>query len=323
MAGAAFAWPVAGRRVWLAGHRGLLGTALHARLCAAGAYVIVATRAELDLRRPEPVAAFLAAHRPDAVVLAAGTVGGIATSAARPAEFLADNLAIAAAVIPAAHAAGIGRLVYVGSSAAYPEKAPDPIGPESLLDGPLAAPNQWYALAKIAGAKLCEAYRRQHAASYVAAMPTNLYGPHDRFDLDDGHVLAALMRRIDRAARAGAAEVVVWGSGRPRREFLYVEDAADALVHVLERYDEPLPINIGTGSDVTIAELATMIATVAGFRGRLVFDPAKPDGAMRKRLDVAALAALGWRPRVPLAEGLARTWAWYRANCPPPEADAN
>jgi len=311
------AFGLAGRRVWVAGHRGMVGGALVRRLARADCAVLTVARQDCDLRRQGEVERWLGEARPEVVVVAAATVGGILANAARPAEFLYDNLMIEANVIHAAHAAGVAKLLFLGSSCIYPRLAPQPMPEACLLEGQLEPTNQWYALAKIAGVKLCQAYRRQYGSDFISAMPTNLYGPGDNFDLESGHVIAGLIARMHAAKTEGAAEVEVWGSGRPRREFLHVDDLADACVHLLELdSDEAVPesspwINVGCGVDLTIAELAEKVRTVVGFEGRPRFDPGRPDGTPRKLLDTSRLSALGWRPRIPLDQGLADTYRWY------------
>jgi GDP-L-fucose synthase len=310
----ALCYPLAGRRVFVAGHGGMVGSAVVRALRRRGdCEVLTAPRPGVDLRRQDQTEAWLAAARPDAVVLAAARVGGILANDARPAEFLYDNLAIASAVVEGARRAGVGRLLFLGSSCIYPREAAQPIREEALLSGPLEPTNQWYAVAKIAGLKLCEAYRRQHGLDCIAAMPCNLYGPGDRFDLDGGHVVPALMRRMHEAKLRGVPEVVVWGSGTPRREFLHVDDLARAALLLLERHDGAEPVNVGTGEDVTIAELAAGLRAAIGYDGRLAFDPSKPDGVPRKVLDTSRIRAFGWRPRIALTEGLAATYRWYAA----------
>ena len=304
------AYPLAGKRVWVAGHRGMVGSALTRRLAAEGCEILTVGRAEVDLRRQAAVEDWLAAARPEAVFLAAATVGGILANDRNPATFLYDNLAIAANVIHGAWRAGVEKLLFLGSSCIYPRDAPQPMAEEALLTGPLEPTNQWYAVAKIAGIKLCQAYRRQHGADFIAAMPTNLYGPGDSFDLETSHVVPALLRKIHLARETGAGEVAIWGSGRPRREFLHVDDLADALVHLMRVYSGEAHVNVGSGRDISIAELAALIAEIVGFEGRFVFDGAKPDGAPRKLLDVTRLARLGWTPRIGLRDGLRRTYAW-------------
>ena len=307
-------FPVRGRRVFVAGHRGMVGAAVTRALAAAGAEVLTAPRPGVDLRRQAETEAWFAEARPEAVVLAAARVGGILANAARPAEFLYDNLAIAVSVIEAARGAGVDRLLFLGSSCIYPRAAPQPITEEALLTGPLEPTNEWYAVAKIAGVKLCQAYRRQHGCDFVSAMPCNLYGPGDNFDPESSHVVPGLMRRMHEAKCAGTPWLGVWGTGRPRREFLHVDDLAAAAVCVLECYAEETPINVGAGADVTIAELAGLLKDVTGYDGRLAFDPSKPDGAPRKLLDVSRLAALGWRPRIGLREGLEDAYRWFLAH---------
>jgi GDP-L-fucose synthase len=302
------------RLVWVAGHRGMLGSALVRRLEREGAEVLTVGRKAVDLRRQGQVEEWMAQARPEAVFLAAATVGGILANDTRPADFLYDNLAIEANIIHGAWQTGVRKLMFLGSSCIYPRLAPQPMAENALLTGPLEPTNEWYAIAKIAGIKLCQAYRRQHGADFISAMPTNLYGPGDNFDLQSSHVVPALIRKADEAKRAGAKELSVWGSGKPKREFLYVDDAADALVFLMQRYSGEEHINVGTGEDVTIAELAQTVAAVTGFEGGLVFDAAKPDGAPRKLMDVGRLNALGWRAGTSLRDGLARAYDWYRAN---------
>ena len=304
---------LSGRRVWIAGHRGMVGQALVRRLSAEDCEIVTARHDCLDLRRQTDVEAWMAVARPDVVVLAAARVGGILANAAAPADFLYDNLAIETNVIHAAYRLGVPKLLFLGSSCIYPRDADQPIAEEALLSGPLEPTNEWYAVAKIAGVKLCQAYRRQHGADFIAAMPTNLYGPGDNFDFETGHVIPALIARLHAAAATDAPSVEIWGTGRARREFLYVDDLADALVHLLGHYSDEPPVNLGTGRDIAIAELAERIAALVGYRGRLRFDGDKPDGTPRKRLDVSRMTKLGWRARTGLGEGLARTYAWYRA----------
>jgi len=299
--------------IFVAGHRGLVGAALVRSLRAAGYdNLLLRTRAELDLREQRAVDAFFAAERPQAVLLAAAHVGGILANSTYPAEFLRDNLAIQTNVIDAAWRHGTRKLLFLGSSCIYPRLAPQPMPEECLLTGALEPTNEWYAIAKIAGLKMCQAYRRQYGFNAIVAMPTNLYGPGDNFDASNSHVLPALLRKFHEAHASGASEVEVWGSGAPRREFLHVDDLADACLHLMRHYDEELWINVGSGSDVSIAELARIIADVVGFRGTLRFDPSKPDGTPRKLLDSRRLAALGWAPRVSLEAGIRSTYAWYR-----------
>jgi nucleoside-diphosphate-sugar epimerase len=306
--------------IFLAGHRGMVGQAIHRRLQAEGAEVLTADRAELDLRDGAAVGAFLAQHRPSQVILAAAKVGGIHANNTYPADFLFDNLAIQNSVIQGAFAAGVQQLLFLGSSCIYPRDAAQPMKEDALLTGPLEPTNEPYALAKIAGIKLCESYNRQHGTDYRAVMPTNLYGPFDNFHPENSHVLPALLRRFHEAKLAKAPEVVVWGSGTPMREFLHVDDMAEASLHVLrldraayEAHTQPMQrhVNVGTGVDVTIRELAEQVAAVVGYEGQLTFDASKPDGTPRKLLDVSLLAQLGWRAHIGLREGLAETYAWF------------
>ena len=305
-------YSIEGKRVFVAGHRGMVGSALMRRLAQEECRLLTATREALDLRDQAAVDRWFEDHRPQVVFLAAARVGGIHANATRPGEFLYDNLAIAANVIEAARRGQVEKLLFLGSSCIYPRLAPQPMPESCLLTGPLEPSNEAYAIAKIAGLKLCQAYRRQYGCDFVSVMPTNLYGPNDNFDLVSSHVLAALIAKTDAAIRQAGATVEIWGTGRPRREFLHVDDLADAVVFLMKNWSEDEPINIGSGEDVTIAELAGLIARVLGFTGRFVFDPSKPDGAPRKLLDVSKLTALRWRPRIGLAEGIRQTYDWYR-----------
>jgi len=304
-------YPLGGRRVWVAGHRGMVGAALVRRLAHEDCEILTVDRAEVDLRRQSEVEDWLAETRPQAAVVAAATVGGIQANDSRPAEFIYDNLAIEANVIHAAWRCGVEKLLFLGSSCIYPRDAAQPMTEEALLTGPLEATNQWYAVAKIAGLKLCQAYRRQYGCDFITAMPANLYGPGDNFDLASSHVVAALMRKAHEARIAGDDSLAVWGSGRPRREFLYVEDLADALVFLLQTYSGEAHVNVGAGKDIVISELAALIAEVVGFAGGLTFDPGKPDGTPRKLLDVSRLSELGWSPSTGLRDGLAQTYRWF------------
>jgi GDP-L-fucose synthase len=306
-------FPLRGRRIFVAGHSGMVGSAILRRLEARGetSGLLTADRGELDLSRQAEVEAWFERHRPEAVFLAAAKVGGILANATRPADFIAENLAIELNVVAAAHRTGVRKLLFLGSSCIYPRLAPQPIPETALLTGELEPTNEWYAVAKIAGMKLCEAYRRQHGADFISVMPTNLYGTNDNFDLQSSHVLPALIAKAHNAKRTGAATLEVWGTGSPRREFLHVDDLADACLHLMERYSAPEPVNIGTGEDLSIRELAELICRVVGFRGTLVFDTGKPDGTPRKLLDVSRLHALGWRHRIPLEEGVRQTYRWY------------
>jgi GDP-L-fucose synthase len=309
---------LAGRRVWVAGHRGMVGSALMRRLAREHCALLTVGRAQCDLRDPAALARWLKGARPEVVVVAAARVGGILANASQPAAFLYDNLMIAANVIEAAHRVGVEKLLFLGSSCIYPKLAPQPLKEDYLLTGPLEPTNEWYAVAKIAGVKLCQAYRRQYGCDFISAMPTNLYGPGDNFDLTTSHVVPALIAKMHAAKAAGAPEVEVWGSGRPRRELLHVDDLADACVHLLEVYGDEAPINVGCGADLTIAALAARVRAVVGFQGRLRYNAARPDGTPQKLLDVARLAALGWRPRIPLDQGLAATYRWYLDHAAPP-----
>jgi len=302
-----------GARVWVAGHRGMVGAALVRRLAAEPVEVLTVAREDLDLRDTAAVAAWLAEHRPDVVLMAAAKVGGIAANDRQPVEFLSDNLAMELAVIDGAHAVGVRKLLMLGSSCVYPKLAPQPIPEDALLTGPLESTNQWYAVAKIAAIKLCQAYRRQYGADFVSVMPTNLYGIGDNYDPEDSHVPAALIQRMDRARRAGESRVTVWGTGEPLREFLYVDDLADACVHVLRHYSDEAPINIGSGEELSIADFARLVADAVGYSGTLAFDASRPDGTPRKRLDCARLTALGWRAATPLRDGLRSAYADYLA----------
>jgi GDP-L-fucose synthase len=308
------AFDLAGRRVWVAGHNGMVGSALVRRLASEDCEILTANRRELDLTRQSDVEAWIAARRPHAVIMAAARVGGILANDSYPADFLYDNLAVETNVIHAAHKAQVAKLLFLGSSCIYPKMASQPIAESALLTGPLEPTNQWYAIAKIAGVMLCQAYRRQHGSDFISAMPTNLYGPGDNFDLASSHVVPALMAKAHSAAAAGAPTLEVWGSGKVRREFLHVDDAADALVHLLKTYSGHEHVNVGSGEDVTIAELADLIRQITGFAGDLRFDAGKPDGTPRKLLDVSKLSALGWSARTTLHDGLASTYQWFRAH---------
>ncbi len=296
---------LSGKSIWVAGHRGMVGAALVRRLARDGHRVITAGRDTLDLMRQAQVEDWVAANRPDVVIVAAARVGGIAANAARPVDFLHDNLMIEANIMRAAADNGVGKLLFLGSSCIYPRRAPQPMAEDALLTGPLEETNQWYAIAKIAGIKLAQAYRQQMGLDFISAMPTNLYGPGDNYDLESSHVIPALLRKAIEARDSGAATMTVWGSGTPLREFMHVDDLADALVFLLENYSAADHINVGTGQEVTIAEVAQTIADTVGFTGELVFDASRPDGTPRKLMDSARLLALGWAPRIGLADGLA------------------
>ncbi|MFQ5958070.1 MAG: GDP-L-fucose synthase family protein [Alphaproteobacteria bacterium] len=311
---AANRFALAGRRVWVAGHTGMVGSALVRRLSRADCELVTVDHATLDLTRQADVEAWMAEAHPGGVVIAAARVGGILANDSYPADFIYDNLMIEANIIHAAHTIGVNKLLLLGSSCIYPKLAPQPIPESALLTGPLEPTNEWYALAKIAGIKLCQAYRRQHGRDFISAMPANVYGPGDNFDLETSHAVAALIAKAHAAKVAGARALEVWGTGKPRREFLYVDDLADALVHLLEVYTGAETVNVGCGEDVTIAELARLVCEVAGFDGALDFDTSKPDGTPRKLLDVSRLAALGWSARTSLRDGLALTYDWYCAH---------
>lgn len=303
-----------GKRVWVAGHRGMAGSAIVRRLSAEHCDVLVASRDEVDLRRQADVEAWIEQARPDAVFVAAAKVGGIKANDALPADFLYDNLAIEVAVIHAAWKAGVKKLLFLGSTCVYPKLAPQPMPENALLSGPLEPTNEWYAVAKIAGIKLCEAYRRQYGADFISVMPTNLYGLNDNYHPDHSHVPAALIRRMHEAKHKGSPQVSIWGTGTPRREFLFADDLADACVFLMQRYSGNEMVNIGIGEDMTIAEFARTVADVVGFKGELVYDTSRPDGTPRKLVDTTKLAGLGWRAKTPLREGLAKAYEDFKRN---------
>jgi GDP-L-fucose synthase len=298
--------------IYVAGHRGLVGAAVVRALERQGHGLLLRTHKELDLTEQAAVREFFERERPQAVVMAAARVGGIQANNTRPAEFIRDNLLIQDNVIDAAHRAGVAKFVFLGSSCIYPKLAPQPIKEDYLLTGPLEPTNEWYAVAKIAGLKMCQAYRRQYGFHAISLMPTNLYGPGDNFDLQSSHVLPALIRRFHEAKLRGDTTMSIWGTGTPRREFLHVDDLADAVVYLLKTYDDEPIVNIGWGEDVTIKELAEMIAAASGFEGRLVFDSSKPDGTPRKLLDTSRLTSLGWKPKITLRAGIEQTYAWFK-----------
>ena len=300
-------------RLYIAGHRGLVGAAIRRRCEALGfTELLLRDHKALELRDAAAVERFFAAERPEYVFLAAARVGGIHANDSQPADFIRDNLLIAANVIDAAWRHKARKLLFLGSSCIYPKLAPQPLREEDLLSGPLEPTNQWYAIAKLAGLKMCQAYRRQYGFDAITLLPTNLYGPGDNFDLETSHVLPALLRKIDSARSRGEERVTLWGSGTPRREFLFVDDLADACVFLMQHYSDERPINVGCGEDLTVLELAKLIAAVIGFRGGFELDRSKPDGTPRKVLDVSRLRALGWRPRVDLRSGIALTYEWFR-----------
>jgi len=308
------AFSLAGRLVWVAGHRGMVGSALVRRLEREGCDILTVGRSDVDLTRQAQVEDWMAETKPEAVFVAAAKVGGIYANDTAPADFLYENLAIEANIIHGAWQTGVAKLLFLGSSCIYPKLADQPISEDALLTGPLEPTNEWYAIAKIAGIKLAQAYRKQHGADFISAMPSNLYGPGDDFDLQTSHVAAALMRKAHEAKEAKANSFEVWGSGTPRREFLHVDDAADALVFLMQHYSDFGHLNVGSGDDVTIRELAQLMMDVVGFKGELRFDTSKPDGTPRKCMDVTRLSALGWRAGIGLREGLADMYGWYRAN---------
>ena len=311
MADAVSIYTLGGKRVWVAGHGGLVGSALMRRLASGDCKLLSATRSELDLRRQQDVEAWFAEARPQAVFLAAATVGGIHANDSRPGEFLYDNMMIEANIVHAAWRTGVEKLLFLGSSCIYPKFAPQPMAESDLMTGPLEPTNQWYALAKIAGIYLCRAYRQQHGCDFISAMPTNLFGPGDFFDAENSHVIPALMGKIHKACEEDASEVEIWGSGKPYREFLYSEDAADAMVFLMKSYSGGVHVNVGTGEELKIIEIAGLIADVVGYRGDWRFDTSRPDGTPRKLIDCTLLNSLGWTPRVGLREGLQETYDWY------------
>lgn len=303
-----------GKRVWVAGHRGMAGSAIVRRLAREECAVITATRKELDLLRQADVLAWVSDQKIDAIFHAAATVGGILANSTRPADFLYENLEIATHVIHAAKVSGVKKLLFLGSSCIYPRLAPQPMHEEDLLTGPLEPTNEWYAIAKIAGIKLCQAYRRQYGCDFVSVMPTNLYGPGDRYDPREGHVVAALIMKVHAAKLANSPTVELWGSGTPRREFLFSEDLADACVFVMKHYSGEGFLNVGTGRDMTILELAESIANIAGWHGEFIFDRSKPDGMPRKVMDVSRLSALGWTAPTGFESGMREAYRWYVDN---------
>jgi len=307
-------YPLSGKRIFVAGHRGMVGGALLRRLQKIDCEILAVTHTEVDLRRQAETEAWLAANKPDTVFVAAATVGGILANDTRPAEFLYDNMMIEGNLIEGARRIGVKKLLFLGSSCIYPRLAPQPMKEEHLLTGALEPTNQWYAIAKIAGLKLCAAYRRQHGSDFISAQPTNLYGPGDTYDLQASHVIPALLAKMHVAKITNAAEVEIWGTGKPRREFLHVDDLADALVFLMERYSDESHVNIGWGEDVSIAELAALIADIVGFKGRLRYATDKPDGMPRKLLDVSMLDGIGWRPKIGLRDGLADAYRWFVEN---------
>jgi GDP-L-fucose synthase len=317
------AFSLAGQRVFVAGHTGMVGSALVRRLARDNCEIVTVGHGEVDLRRQAETEDWLAQAKPSAVFVAAATVGGILANDSRPGEFLYDNLMIAANVIEGSRRVGVRKLMFLGSSCIYPRLAPQPIAEDSLLTGPLEPTNQWYGIAKISGLKMCAAYRRQYGCDFISAQPTNLYGPHDNFDLKTSHVVAALIAKTHHAKTIGAASIEIWGSGKPRREFLHADDLADALAFLMQNYSSEQPINVGWGKDLTIGEFATLIAEVVGFNGGFRYDTSKPDGTPRKTLDVSRLSALGWHPSIPLRQGIADAYRWYVEHMTSAPAAAN
>jgi GDP-L-fucose synthase len=301
-------FPLEGKRVWVAGHRGMVGSAISRRLAREGCELIVAGREVVDLGRQAEVEAFMAREKPDAIFLAAAKVGGILANDTRPAEFLHDNLVIETNIINSAYQNGVSKLLFLGSSCIYPKFAPQPIMEDSLLTGPLEPTNEWYAIAKIAGIKLAQAYRKQYGADFISAMPTNLYGPGDNFDLNSSHVMPALIRKAHEAKLSGADSITIWGTGSPRREFLHADDCADACVHLMKTYSDFEHVNVGSGEDLTIYDLAQLVCQVVGFKGEIVRDTSKPDGTPRKLMSNAKLAAMGWRATIDLRVGILRAY---------------
>jgi GDP-L-fucose synthase len=306
-----------GKRVWVAGHGGMVGAAIVRRLAQEGCTLLTATRSSLDLREQAATEAWLDRQRPQIVFIAAAKVGGILANSRAPADFLYDNLMIEANIVHGAFKAGVEKLILLGSSCIYPKLAAQPIGEDALLGGPLEPTNEWYAIAKIAGIKLCQAYRAQHRVDFIAAMPTNLYGPGDNFDPISSHVLPALLLKAHAAKLAGAATMTIWGSGTPTREFLHVDDCADAIVHLAKAYSDPSPVNVGSGAEISILDLARLVADVVGFRGSFAHDLSKPDGTPGKLMDSAKLRRTGWSPRIPLRDGVAALYDWFLAQPAP------
>jgi GDP-L-fucose synthase len=305
------AYSLAGKRVWVAGHRGMVGSALMRRLASEGCELLTAGRETVDLRRQEQVESWMATEKPHAVFVPAATVGGILANDTRPAEFIYDNLMIETNIIHAAWKTGVEKLLFLGSSCIYPKFAPQPMSEDMLLTGPLEPTNQWYAVAKIAGIKLCQAYRRQYGCDFISAMPTNLYGIGDNFDLQSSHVMPALIAKMHAAKAQSSKSVAVWGTGSPRREFLYVDDCADALVFLMKRYSDEQHINVGVGEDLTIKELTSLIRSAVGYDGEITWDTTMPDGTPQKLMNVSRLTNLGWRANTEIATGISNVYRWY------------
>jgi GDP-L-fucose synthase len=307
-------YSLSGKRVWVAGHRGMVGSAIMRRLDSEGCEVLVASRQDADLRDQAATMAWIEKARPDAIFLAAAKVGGILANDTYPADFLYDNLMIEANIINGAFKVGVEKLMFLGSSCIYPKFAPQPITEDAMLTGALEPTNEWYAIAKIAGIKLADAYRKQHGADYISGMPTNLYGPGDNFDLNSSHVMPALIRKAHEAKLSGAPSITIWGTGTPRREFLHVDDCADACVHLMMNYSAAGHVNIGSGEDVTILELTRLVCDTVGFKGEIVHDLTKPDGTPRKLMSADKLRAMGWQPRIELKDGISAVYKWFLEN---------
>ena len=305
-------FPLEGKRVWVAGHKGMVGSAIVRRLERENCEVLTVDRKEVDLKDQAQTRAWILDQKPDAIFLAAAKVGGILANDSFPADFLYDNLMIEANIIEAAYQAKVSKLLFLGSSCIYPKMAPQPITEDALLTGPLEPTNEWYAIAKIAGIKLCQAYRKQHGCDFISAMPTNLYGPGDNFDLNSSHVIPALIRKAHEANARGDKEMVIWGTGSPRREFLYVEDCADACVHLMKVYSSDMHVNVGSGEDLTILNLAKFVCEVVGFEGEIIHDLSRPDGTPRKLMSADRLRSLKWLPSTPLINGLQNSYQWYK-----------
>lgn len=310
----ASAYSLAGKRVWVAGHNGMVGSGLMRRLQHEDCELLTVERDRVDLRRQAETEDWIAEKKPDAIFLAAAKVGGIVANDTRPAEFIYDNMALEVNIIEAARRASVERLLFLGSSCVYPKFAPQPIREDALLSGPLEPTNQWYAVAKIAGIKLCQAYRRQYACRFISAMPTNLYGSGDNFDLNAGHVIPALIRKIHEAKARNVGQVEIWGSGTPKRDFLHVDDCADGLVFMMKHYDGEPPVNLGSGAEIAIRDLAWMLSRIIEFKGELRFDQSRPDGTPRKLLDTKVLCDMGWQPRIDLKTGLSEVYQWFVTN---------
>ncbi|CAN7361273.1 GDP-L-fucose synthase [Rhizobium sp. LjRoot254] len=307
-------YSLSGKRVWVAGHRGMVGSAIMRRLDSEGCEVLVASRQEADLRDQAATMAWIEKAKPDAVFLAAAKVGGILANDTYPADFLYDNLMIEANIINGAFKVGVEKLMFLGSSCIYPKFAAQPITEDAMLTGPLEPTNEWYAIAKIAGIKLADAYRKQHGADFISGMPTNLYGPGDNFDLNSSHVMPALIRKAHEAKLAGAPDITIWGTGTPRREFLHVDDCADACVHLMKNYSAAGHVNIGSGDDITILELTKLVCDAVGFQGEIAHDLTKPDGTPRKLMSADKLRGMGWQPSIELKDGIAAVYKWFLEN---------